>query len=117
MNFNDYNWHDSVIKKIEIEKSELREMDTIVFDIEWYNNTSNKLIFENVYKAKFNMNFGIAGLEVIDFAFISDKDIELSDFYETWKGLMNDIKLKCYVIKTSSTGSELKIIAKEFKMI
>lgn len=117
MNFNDYDWHDSVIKKIEIERSELREMDTVVLDIEWYDDSYNKLVFENVYKAQLNMNFGIAGLEVIDTAFISESDIELQKFYEAWKGLMNDIKLNCYVIKTSSTGSELKIICKGFKIV
>lgn len=30
---------------------------------------------------------------------------------------MNDIKLNWYVIKTSSTGSELKIICKDFNMV
>ena len=65
----------------------------------------------------FSVGIGVAGLEVIDTAFISDSDIELQKFYEEWKGLMNDIKLNCYVIKTSSTGSELKIICKDFNMV
>ncbi|WP_343540927.1 hypothetical protein [Flavobacterium movens] len=28
MNFNDYGWHDSVIKKIEIDRDEFRKMDS-----------------------------------------------------------------------------------------
>jgi len=116
MNFNDYDWHDSVIKKIEIERDEFREKDTILIEIEWYDNTSNKLVFENVYKAQFDMNFGVVGVEAIQDAYTSENDTLLHDFYEIWKGLMNDVKLNCYIIKTSSTGSELKIIAKGFKM-
>lgn len=116
MNFNDYDWHDSVIKKIEIQRDEFREQDTITIEIEWYDNTFNMLVLENVYKAQFDMNFGIVGIEAIDEAYTSENDILLHDFYGKWNGLMDDIKLNCYVIKTSSTASELKIIAKGFKM-
>lgn len=117
MKFNDFSWHDSVIKNIEINRNEFREMDTIHFDIEWYDNTTNKLIFENVYQAKFNMNFGIIGSEQIFSAYISENDNDLINLYKVWNGLIDDIKLNCYVIKTASTGSEMKIIAKNFKFI
>ena len=117
MEFEDFYWHDSIIKKIEINREEFREKDTISLDIEWYNNVQNKLIFEDVYQAKLNMNFGIKGNESINTAFISENDSDLIDFYNIWNGLMDNVKLKCYIIKTASTGSEIKIIAKGFNLI
>ena len=117
MEFNDYYWHDSVIKKIEIDREESRERDTISFHIEWYNNENSKLIFKDVYQAKLNMNFGIRGIESIYSAFVSEDDPDLAKFYKIWKGLMDDVKLNCYIIETASTGSKLKIIAKGFEMI
>lgn len=117
MEFNDFCWHDSVIKNIVINRDEFREMDMVYFDIEWYDNGTNKLIFENVYQVKFNMNFGVIGPELISNAYVSENDLDLINLYKIWNGLIDDIKLNCYIIKTASTGSEMKILAKDFKII
>jgi len=117
MKFDEYYWHDSEIRNIVIDRSQPGEQDTILFEINWVDSGEGKLIFENVYWAKLNMNFGIAASESIDFAFATtDDDSDLVNLYKIWNGKINDIKLTCYVIKTLSTGSEMKIIAKTFKM-
>jgi hypothetical protein len=116
--FNDLHWHDSVIKRIEIDRNNPGSTDTILLEIAWYNNGVNKIIFEDVYWSKLDMNFGIVAPEQIDYAYIVDEsDKSLTDLYNRWGGLINNIKLSCYLIKTISTGSEIRIIAKGYKIL
>ncbi|TCC96388.1 hypothetical protein [Pedobacter psychroterrae] len=116
MKFEEYYWHGSEIRNIEIDRRQPGENDTISFEIDWSDSGEGKLIFEDVYWTKLNLNFGIVAPECIDLAFVStDDDSDLIAFYKLWGNRINDIKLTCYVIKTLSTGSEIKIIAKGFK--
>lgn len=116
MEFDELYWHDSVIKRVEIDRTNPGWHDTIVFEIDWYDSGMGKLLFEDVYWARFDMNFGVVADESIDDAFkSSDDDVDLVKFNDKWHGLINE-NLSCYVIKTSSTGGEFKIIAKEFRV-
>lgn len=118
MNFNELYWHDSVINNIEINRNNPGKNDVIIFEIDWYDSGKSKLIFEDVYWARLDLNFGVVSSEYIDSAFVAENnDIDLGNFYKKWSKLNFDIKLNCYVIKTSSTGSEIKIIAKCFKIV
>ncbi|MGQ7857467.1 hypothetical protein ACUN24_24795 [Pedobacter sp. WC2501] len=116
MEFNELYWHDSVIKRVEVDRSNPGIHDTIVFEIDWYDIGMGKLYFENVYWIRLDMNFGIVADECIDDAFkASDDDVDLARFNRKWNGLINE-NLACYVIKTASTGSEFKIIAGHFRV-
>ena len=118
MKFEEYYWHDSEIKTIIIDRSNPGNNDVIVFEIDWVDKGLGKLIFEGVYWANINMNFGIVSTECIASAYVAnEKDSSLTEVYQRWNGLINDTKLYCYVINTISTRSEIKIIAKEFKVI
>ncbi|WP_354301246.1 hypothetical protein [Pedobacter sp. UYP1] len=118
MKFEDYYWHDSEIRNITIDRTNPGNKDTIVLEVDWTNKGLGQLVFENVYWASLNMNFGIVAVECIDFAYVADQnDIALNNIYSKWNGLINDVKLYCYVIKTLSTESEIKIIASDFKVI
>lgn len=118
MKFEDYYWHDSEIRNIAIDRTNPGNKDTIVLEIDWTDKGLGQLVFENVYWASLNMNFGIVAVECIDSAYVADQnDIALNNIYQKWNGLINDVKLSCYVIKTLSTGSEMKIIASGFKVI
>ncbi len=118
MKFEEYCWHDSEIINIEINRSEPGKKDTIVFTINWQENKIGKIIFEDVYWASLNLNFGVIADECIDDAFIASiNDEDLKRVYQKWNGLIDTIKLDCYVIKTISTDSEIKIIARTFKVI
>ncbi len=118
MKFNDLYWHDSIIKDIKIDRNNPGKSDTIQLEIDWYDKGLGKLIFEDVYYLKMDMNFGVIAPECIDCAFITDeKDNTLNSIYQRWGGTINNIKLYGYVIKTLSTGSEIKIIAKGFKLL
>jgi len=115
--FNEYHWHDSIIKNIQIDRNNPGEADTILFEIEWpENNEKSFFTFEDVYWASFNLNFGIVSDETILHAQILDaQDKDLNIFYSKWKGKMDDIRLHTYGIELNSTGGYIKIIAKGFR--
>lgn len=118
MNFNDFIWHDAVIENISIDRNNPGINDSIKFDICWPSNDKSILIFEDVYWANFNLNFGIIGDESILYAQIAGKeDQSINDLYLKWKGLINDVILNCYIIVLNTTASEIKIISKGFKIV
>lgn len=106
-------WHDSILKSIFIDRSDPRYNDSVEIVVEWYEDQPDaKLIFRKAYLFKSTMNFGVIANESIDTAYIAPPDDEdLVGFYKGWKGAFDHVKLHCYVIKTNSTGSEIKILA------
>lgn len=114
MIFNDLFWHDSVIKSIVIDRNNPGTNDIIKMTILWPSGEYNDLIFYDVYWAMFSLNFGVVAEETIDLAFVADQDdFAMISLSETWKGMLNLNDLSCYVIRTISTKSEMKIIAKK----
>lgn len=111
IDFNDYEWHDAVLKDLHIDRSNPGHNDTISMDIVWPDETKSIIIFEDVYKAVIDMNFGFIALESIDLAYIS-KD-NLNQFYIPH---LNLSALTCYVIEFSTSVSKIKIIAKNFRV-
>jgi len=64
-----------------------------------------------------NLNFGIIASENILSAMELEEDNQdLVNFYSGWKGLMNEVKLNTYRIDLNSTGGQIKIIAKTFRV-
>jgi hypothetical protein len=118
MKFDDFYWHDAVIKNIIIDRTNPGEVDEINFEIKWPNENDIKtLVFEGVYWANFKLNFGIIAKENILDAFeLNEDDEDLKNFYLDWKGAMNEVKLRSYKIVLNSTGGEIKIIAKKFRV-
>jgi hypothetical protein len=118
MNFNDFYWHDAIIKNVSIDRNRPGVLDEIIFDIEWSEDKGKvTLVFESVYLVKMNLNFGIVADETILNAIVLDENNEdLANFYSKWKGAMNEVKLNTYKIDLNSTGSEIKIIAKGFRV-
>jgi hypothetical protein len=118
MNFNDYRWHDAVIKNIKIDRSNPGINDIIIFDIEWPDEEGNlTLVFEEVYWAEMKLNFGIVADEtILNLIELDDDNIDLANLYSKWNGVIKDVKLKTYKIELNSTGSEIKIIAKAFRI-
>ncbi len=116
--FNDFNWHDSIIKSINIDRNKPGINDNIKFIIEWAEGNKNELVFEEIYWAYMIFNFGIVADETILSACIGDdKNIDLIDFYSKWNGSMDSVNLNLYMIRLNSTGGIIKIIAKGFKII
>lgn len=116
MNFNDFNWHDAIVKNIKIDRSNPGYSDTITFEIEWPNEKKRSLFtFEDVYWISMNLNFGIVADDcILDAVELDENDKDLMKIYSKWKGTLDEIKLNIYKIFLNSTASEIKIIAKNF---
>jgi len=54
---------------------------------------------------------------ILDAMLLDEQDKDLSAFYSKWKGAMDDVKLNTYQIHLNSTGGDIKIIAKQFRVI
>jgi len=114
----DFYWHDSVIKNIRINRDNPGIKDEIAIEIVWDDNGERvNFVFEDVYWAKLDLNFGIVVDENIfqGYLLLND-DEDLINFYSKWKGLMDEIKLNVYEILLNSTGGRIKIIAKGFRV-
>lgn len=118
INFEDFHWHDAIIKNIIIDRNKPGIKDKIEIAITWPNNNETvNFIFEDVYWAKMNLNFGIIANEtILQSHLLSDNDEDLINFYSKWNGLMNDVKLNVYEILLNSTGGSIKVIAKKFRL-
>lgn len=118
MNFNDFEWHDSAIRNIRIDRNQPGKQDTIEFEIE-FDNGLFRIIFESVYQASFHMNFGvIVEDETILCAHQEGRENEMvQEFYKSWKGFFDHIPLNYYEIETNSTGSKIQIVAMEVTFI
>jgi len=118
MNFNDFYWHDAIIRNIQIDRTNPGNDDSILFEIEWYEDSKRAvLIFEEVYWTSMNLNFGIIADEsILNATQLDEQNEDLVNFYSKWKGSMNEVKLNIYKIELNSTGGEIKIIAKTFKV-
>jgi len=119
MNFNEFHWHDAIIRNIQIDRLNPGKEDSVVFEIEWPDEKGKAtLVFEEVYWAMLNLNFGIIADETILNAMVLDEDNEdLNNFYSKWRGAMNEVKLSTYKISLNSTGGEIKVISKGFRVV
>jgi hypothetical protein len=117
MNFNDIYWHDAIIKNIQIDRNSPGIKDTIIFEVELPEEKGKtNFIFEEVYWASMNLNFGIVANEtILSASELEESDQDLKNLYSKWKGVISDVKLKIYKFSLNSTGSEIKIIAKRFR--
>ncbi|QES88697.1 hypothetical protein [Rhizosphaericola mali] len=117
MNFDDLYWNDSVIRKIVIDRSTAGKKDSVVVEVDWYDVGLGIIIFEDVYCLKLSMNFDVVAHESISDAYILSADqLKELNFNFQILNLIIDQALTCYVIKTASTGSEIFIISKTWKL-
>jgi hypothetical protein len=118
MNFENFYWHDAVIKNITINRDNPGIKDEIIFEIIWPDNDERvNFVFEDVFWAKMNLNFGIVANETILQGYLlPNSDEDLINFYSLWKDARDKVKLNVYLIELNSTGGTIKIIAKSFRV-
>ena len=118
MNFENFYWHDAIIKNIVINRNSPGIKDEIEIEIIFPNNNERvNFIFEGVYWVKMNLNFGIIADESILQAHLLKKDDkDLINLCSLWKGNVSSVELKVYEILLNSTGGKIKIIARRFKV-
>ena len=117
--FEDYHWHDSIVHNIALDRSNTGYNDTLELEVEFYHEDKrSKLIFEDLRYLKMDLNFGIVANEtILDAMELENSDEDLKNFYSSWNGLFDDIKLRVFLIDLNSTGSKIKIICESFKVI
>lgn len=118
MNFNDFSWHDSIIYNITINRTNPGVNDEVLFEIQWAEDKERRLlVFEEVYMTEMKLNFGIVAKENIQGATkLSSDNAYIVGFYKKWKGVMDSIELCTYQIDLNSTGGQIIIIAKSFRV-
>jgi hypothetical protein len=118
MDFNTLDWHDAIILKIEIDRQNPGNNDTISMIVKWPNGSIYQILFEDVYWANLTLNFGVIANESIRSAHVlEDNDKDLISIYSKWGNMIGDMKLIGYFINTNSTNSNIKIIALGFKVV
>ena len=117
--FNSYGWHDALIKKVDIDRTNPGRMDVIEISVCWTNGITQTLLFKNVYKAILDFNFGVIADESINDADVMEEtDKDLMEVKHKWQQLYPEIEgLKGYEIRISSTGSKLRIFAMSLEII
>jgi hypothetical protein len=115
MNFTEYPWHDAILKEIKIDRSNPGNNDVINMTIVWPTGIESTFCFKDVYYAKLNLNFGVIAEESISAVTnISMSDSDIVFFFQKWKGLIDNIEDLLFIeMLTISTGSEIRIFAKE----
>ncbi len=117
MEFNNLEWHDSIIKNIIIDRNNPGKNDMLQIEMIWPDGTNNTISFKDVYWANLDMNFGVVSSESVFKGYSEGKENEnVKSFYQKWKGMINDIDLNYYEIETNSTRSKIKIIAQKFEI-
>jgi hypothetical protein len=115
--FYGFYWHDAEIKEIIIDRHNPGKKDEIQFNILFPDKKKvGHFIFEKVYYASFDLNFGIIADETILRVSLLENDEDLAILYSDWKGHLDHVKLNVYSIELNSTGGKIKIIATNFRV-
>lgn len=114
---NELLWHDAEINRVEIDRSNPGNIDSISLRICWPDGSENELVFNDCYMANLQLNMGVAAPESIREATqIPDSNL-LRKVRDTWGSLgvpLND--LKHVQIKTNSTNSIIDICYRSFEV-
>ena len=112
MEFNEIEWHDSVLKDIQIDRSKPGYKDIVKLVVITKKETRLNLIFESVYRADLQMNFNIIAEETIRSAEMRVKDKLLSSLIKKWKVISQESNnIKLFEINANSTNSTIRIYA------
>ena len=112
MRFDNFDWHDSILNSVIINRQNLGLNDIVELDITWPSGERGILLFENVRKCIMDLNSGIDTKDWIYNAYETEGDEDFISYKKQVENICNDIdKLKCFVIETSTTGSLVKIFA------
>lgn len=115
MEFNDFLWHDAIVKSISIDRNNPGIKDVIKLEIQWLDGEVVDFVFTDVYFAQLSLNFGIVTTETILTAeSCGENDPDLVNLYNKWKGHLSNVNLNTYIFKFNSTASVIKIIAGGF---
>ena len=111
----DFAWHDARLLHIELDRSNPGSADTVRMIVEWAEGEPrpperrSMIEFTNCYRLEAAMNFGIICHETFLQASPAPDHPEIARI-QAWSGLTD---LFCWVFETNSTGSMIKVIARD----
>ncbi len=115
MSFEELEWHDAVIKKAEIDRSDPGIIDSIAIEMDWPDETKSRILFENVAWASLNLYYYYLGKDYVLKATVIENIDENVAQYFTKRTHQLDTMVNFYHIKSSI--SEITILAKSIRVI
>ncbi len=115
MDFNELDWHDAVIKKINFDRTPA-ENDSVAFDMVWPNGEQSTVVFTGLRHADLSLNFGYAGSENVAAAYLIESNDEVDAIKSKWLDCGVNSDIKCYTIETGTTGGIIKLFAESFSV-
>jgi len=110
-------WHDAVLQEIVVDRRNPGKVDGVLIRVAWPPGGAGTLRFSDCYALNAALNFGVVADETIARAVIDDSDPELSTLRARWKPLgVNLDSVVCFRIETSSTGSLIRIYARQVEV-
>jgi hypothetical protein len=114
--FEELPWHDSVLLEVVIPRHDPGNVDSVEIVVGWLDETTARITFSDCYAFSATMSFGVIAPESIDDAFLED-GAWIDAIRATWRKLDVDLAdCHAYVVRTSSTGSELRIAARSVRI-
>jgi hypothetical protein len=120
----DLNLHDSAIKEIVIHRAGDR-IDTVAFRLEYIEDyktaeTTNRILeFSGCFSFRADLNFGYAPPDsILEATVVSQSELvqKVEKSFGRMTGKPQSLDLKHYRIETSTTGSVIDIVARDFKL-
>lgn len=113
--FDSLPWHDAVLLGINIDRSNPGNLDAIILEVRWPDETKSKIIFNDCYYFEAKMNFGIVSEESILKSECFIESPIVNDIKKKWRHSGASFEhLNCYQVLTNSTNSSLTICALSF---
>src|ERR1700722_16227464 len=110
--FNQFPWHDAVLLKIVIDRSQEENVRIFVRWPEDAETMSTCIEFKDCYALQANMNYGMVPPDSIMHAECILDSLEIDTIKKTWGEMGFDLSgLRCYYINTNSTNSVIKAFA------
>lgn len=116
-NFDSLPWHDAALLEVSVDRRNAGECDEVRLRVAWPHGEEAALVFRDCYAMTADMNFGIIATEGFESAKLDDKDPNLASIRDRWRALGVSLEtLNCYLLEMSSTGSVIRIYAKQFEI-
>lgn len=116
--FNSLPWHDAALLEMSVDRRNAGARDEVRLQVAWPHGEEATFVFRDCYALTADMTFGIIATERIGSAKLDDDDPNLASIRDQWKsiGVPLDL-LNCYRLEMSSTGSVIRIYAKQFEIV
>lgn len=108
-------WHDAELLEVTVDRRKAGECDEVRMRVAWPQGDEAALVFRGCYAMISEMSFGVIATERIGSGEIVVDDDHLASIQERWKSLgVSLVRLRCYRIEMSSTGSVIRVFAERF---